>query len=84
MVDVCSIKDRIVAARKLLNLTQREVAAMQKQQQYNISRQESGAVYPSLQYLAFLEQQGINLNWLFSGKGEMFRETSKIQHLEMA
>lgn len=80
MFNIDTLKDRVVAARKQLNFTQQEVAYLLKQQQYNISRQETGNVYPSLQYISFLEEQGINLNWLFSGKGEIFRQaTLKLQ-----
>ena len=72
--DVAEIKYRIIRARNVLNLTQKQVAIRLKSRQYTISRQESGAVYPSLQYLSFLEHEGINLNWVFSGNGNIINK----------
>lgn len=83
MIDVNSVKQRIKQARISLGYTQKQVAKMQCMQQYNISRQEIGNVYPSLEYLNFLEQEGVNLNWIFSGKGDAFLNKTKIKHIEL-
>lgn len=70
-MDVQVVKERIKVARKKLGYSQSDVARMQRIAPYNICRMETGETYPSLQYLNFLQHNGINLNWIFSGEGEM-------------
>ncbi len=65
-----SIPKRLKQSRKLLKLTQEEIAVEIKLKQKDVSRFENGKVkFIPNHYLVFLFEKGINLNWLFTGEG---------------
>src|SRR5690606_3092047 len=77
--------DRCRKARITLNLTQSEVANATGMSQKEISRIESGkrAEIP-YRYIQFLYEQGIDLNWLFSGNGSPRRAVDAAPVMQVA
>ncbi len=73
-----NVKDvgvRLKAVREALEMTIDNVAALVGFAKSNVSLVENGYQKPSLRYLyALFEHHGVNLNYIFSGEGEMFLE----------
>lgn len=67
---------RFKAIREALNLSQSELAKAIGIGQTNVSRIERGDSkgMPSSKVLMYLAEEGFNLNWLATGKGEMKTE----------
>lgn len=58
--------------------TQTEFADFLGVNQNYISRYEKGKVKPSFEFLkSIAEKESININWLLTGKGEMFSDDDK-------
>ena len=59
--------------RKTINKAQHELASELNIEQTIISNIERGKYYPNIKYLNYLyKRYGLNINWLCTGKGEMF------------
>ncbi|MDN5201617.1 helix-turn-helix transcriptional regulator [Fulvivirgaceae bacterium BMA10] len=69
------VLDRFKKCRKELGLTQQEIAEKTNSEQKDISRWETGKAkcIPD-KYILYLYNKNVNLNWLYSGKGEMMRD----------
>ena len=68
------IGKRIKMIREKLGLTQQEMASKLGYKMLTISRWERGERTPSLNDLSKLaELYGVNLHWLLTGEGRMFR-----------
>jgi transcriptional regulator with XRE-family HTH domain len=64
------IGDRLKKFRKLLNKTQTELSNEISISLPNISRTESGVLYPNTEMLFKLNTKyNLNINWIISGKG---------------
>ncbi|MDN5216313.1 hypothetical protein QQ020_29870 [Fulvivirgaceae bacterium BMA12] len=60
--------NRLKSCRKTLGLSQAQMASKSHFEQKDISRFENGKVkFIPIPYILFLYQQGINLNWLYTG-----------------
>lgn len=64
--------NRLKLLRKNLNLTQAEFAEKLKIGQTYLSEIERGNRNPAPQFFLSLAMLNVNLNWLFTGKGEAF------------
>ncbi len=66
--------------RKTIDKAQHKLASELNIGQGVISNIERGKCYPNFKYLNYLyKKYGLNINWLFTGKGEMFiREEGEI------
>jgi len=74
------INIRYKRSRRYIGLTQQEVADVLKTSQKAISFLENEIKKYSkyrMEYALFLYKKGIDLNWLYTGKGEMIREDFK-------
>ena len=64
---------RFKLAREHTGLSQKEFGEKTDMSQRDISQLENGKkVFLKLSYIQFLNESGVNLNWLISGKGEKF------------
>jgi len=71
--------NRIKEFRKKLNLSQQELAKHLNMQPQALARYEKDKVKPSIELAKKLTDLfNINLNWLLTGKGEMFLNQPKI------
>jgi SOS-response transcriptional repressor LexA len=68
-----TMPERLKLARKRLGLNQKEMAKLLGVSQSNISSYEGGLHEPNSKALSVLSENGINLNWLLTGEGEMLR-----------
>ena len=60
-------------SRISIHKAQHELGSELNIEQSLISNIESGECYPNIRYLNYLyKKYGLNINWLVSGKGEMF------------
>ena len=80
------INSRLYEARKLLRLTQRDVAeragvALRTYHRYE-SRESERDIPSSV--LEFFAQSGINMNWLHTGEGPMLQEKEGMPRDEVA
>jgi transcriptional regulator with XRE-family HTH domain len=64
--------NRLKAVRTTLGLTLEELAKEIDTNKVNLSRYESGLVTPNNNLYYHLALKGINLNWLFTGSGNMY------------
>jgi len=79
MLILNEIGKRLKALRKMLKLTQNEMAKILNTTIQTILRYEKGRVMPSLKFLSNLANiYNINANWLLTGKGEIFLSRLKI------
>jgi transcriptional regulator with XRE-family HTH domain len=65
--------DRIKQYRKLQGYTQTELATMLNTDVSVVNRWEKDKNFPSLIFLEKLAAQGLNIDWLVTGHGEMRR-----------
>lgn len=72
-------KDRFKRLREFLKYgTQESFAAYLGFEKQYVQKYESGNTKPGMDFLVILfEKTKVNLNWLLTGKGEMFSETEK-------
>ncbi len=80
------IGDRLKKFRNYLKLTQRSVAETLNCNQATIADYEKGRILPSIKVLYNItENYNLDINWLLTGKGEMFLaesgETSKDERI---
>lgn len=69
---------RLSVFRKTLNIKQKEVAEGSESSQSHISAMEKGEKQIQPRVIFFLtEKYGLNVNWLYTGRGEMQIEGSK-------
>lgn len=74
-LDLHEIGKRLKEARKAVNMTQEKMGELYGFPHTAISEMESGKRNAQLKYLILLINQfNINLNWIFTGKGLMFRD----------
>lgn len=67
------VGERFRRFRENINKAQHELASELGVAQALISKIESGDYQPKLSYLSyFIKKYRLNINWLFSGKGEMY------------
>lgn len=72
-----SVNERLKEARLKLNLSQSDVERLSGINQKDISRMESGlAKNIRNEYIHFLYKNDINLNFIFTGEGEIFLHNS--------
>lgn len=70
-----TIGSRLKTARRKLNLSQEKFAADAGVLQKDVSLMESGRKkFIPTEYISYLSKQGIDLNWLYTGVGEIFRQ----------
>lgn len=65
---------RLKSIREYFGDSQKKFAEKVDVKQNNISRYETGKLSVSNEVLGYLYDNGINLNWLLSGEGQMFHE----------
>jgi|SRR6185437_7199666 len=69
------INTRLIASRKHFGLSQGKAAEESGFLQKDISRFESGAAkYIPDEYIQYLYKKGINLNWFYTGEGDMISQ----------
>ncbi len=73
------IGQRFAEIRKKLNITQSQIAIELKTEQTVVSRTENGDFRLSESMINWAYSQGINLNWLQTGIGEMFRDSNVLR-----
>ncbi len=77
------INKRLKAFRKKIKITQSELAELLECNQATVAYYEKGKIEPSIEKLLIMSQTyNIDLNWLLTGQGSMFRgqaETEKIR-----
>ena len=77
------IGDRIKNIRINLSISQSDMANILGTNQKTLSRYENNLTFPPVDILEKLaEKYNFNLNWLITGKGEMFIESSNVQATE--
>ncbi len=73
IIDKKEIGKRFKTFRKTINKAQHELGSESNIEQSLISNIEVGRCYPNLKFLNYLcKKYRLNINWLFTGKGEMF------------
>lgn len=76
-----SIHERLRACRLKLGLNQQSFSEKVDINQKDVSLIESGKrKYIPEQYFLFLSSEGIDLNWLYTGKGEMFLRDTLLKY----
>jgi len=79
------IGERLKKVREFLGLTQEEFAQKLDTTQAVISNYERGARVPTVDFLNRLTKTfQLDINWLLTGEGEMFREKTKAAEAEKA
>lgn len=72
------MKERLKIVRKALGLKQKEIAEAIGVSQVAYSQYETGVRVFQQRYVKALEREfGVNPNWLQSGEGEMFLQSSR-------
>ncbi len=71
-----SYGERLRQARKKLNLSQQELGKKLDVATMIISRLESNDTQLKASILTKIDQMGINISWLLTGKGDMFKQDS--------
>lgn len=69
-----TIEDRLRLLREHWQVSQRQMAAKVKLTSAAWQHYENGSAFPGGQVLASLLELGVNINWVLSGRGEMFLE----------
>lgn len=76
------MKDRLKAVRKAIGLTQQEFADDLNLRQSTIASYESGDRVPSARTVADVcRTYGVNIDWLQTGEGEMFRASTRAEQI---
>ena len=77
-MDLVDVGTRLRAARATLKLTMEQMRDITGYSKSLISAAENGLKKPSIIYLyAMKDKFDVNINYIFSGKGPMFRETGE-------
>jgi transcriptional regulator with XRE-family HTH domain len=84
MLEKKIISARLKAFRRAINVKQKNLADEIGMSIANLVRIETGKLFPSMELLIHLyNEYNLNLNWIISGIGEMFRanKTNQIEEL---
>lgn len=68
---------RLKIFREHLGMTQSQLAEESGIKKNTITTYEIGRSEPSTEYIAYLHSKGMNLNWLWTGEGEMISKKAE-------